>query len=113
MAFTSHPGKIPLWQERFKQFENSKLSIESFCESIGCCEATFYYWKRKIAESSQSPAPPKTSRNRRTRSFVPVLVKPSPSQCVTVLLSDGTKIELHCDAISALLAVLEDAKKAS
>ena len=113
MAFTSHPDKIPLWQSRFKQFENSKLSIESFCDSIDCCVATFYYWKRKIAETSQSPALPKSSRNRRTRSFVPVLVKPSPSQSVIVLLSDGTKIELQCDAISALHAVLQDAKRAS
>lgn len=113
MAFTSHPDKIPLWQSRFKQFENSKLSIESFCDSIDCCVATFYYWKRKIAETSQSPALPKASRNRRTRSFVPVLVRPSQSQSVIVLLSDGTKIELQCDAISALHAVLQDAKRAS
>ena len=113
MAFTSHPDKIPLWQDRFKQFENNKLSIESFCDSLGCCIATFYYWKRKIAESSQSPAPPKAIRNHRTRSFVPVLVSQSQSQSVIILLSDGTKIELQCDPISALLAVLKDAKKAS
>jgi transposase-like protein len=113
MVFTSHPGKIPLWQERFKQFENSKLSIPSFCKSVGCCEATFYYWKRKVAESSQSPTPAKTIRNRRTRSFVQVLVKPSQSQSVIVMLSNGTKIELQCDAMKALLVVLEVAKKAS
>jgi hypothetical protein len=113
MAFVSHPDKIPLWQARFKQFENSKLTIESFCDSIGCCIATFYYWKRKIAESSQSPTPAKTIRNRRTRAFVPVLVKPNQSQSVIVMLSNGTKIELQCDAMKALLAVLEVDKKAS
>ena len=114
MAFTSHPDKIPLWQDRFKQFENSKLSIESFCDSLGCCIATFYYWRRIFAGSSQESATPQDRvEGSRTRSFVPVLVRTRESQSVVILLSDGTKIELQCDPISALHCVLQDAKKAS
>lgn len=114
MSRTTDPAKIQLWQSRFKQFQNSKLTIERFCDSVDCCVATFYYWKRVLADSSQKSAvTPANDKGSRTRSFVPVLVKPSPSQSVIVLLSDGTKIELQCDAISALHAVLQDAKRAS
>ncbi len=114
MARTINPAKIQLWQSRFKQFENSKLSIERFCVSVDCGVATFYYWKRKLADSSQKSVVTRAKNNgSRTRSFVPVLVRPGQSQSVVVLLSDGTKIELQCDAISALHAVLQDAKKAS
>ena len=114
MARTTDPAKIQLWQSRFKQFEISKLSIERFCVSVDCCLATFYYWKRKLADSSQKSAVTRAkSKGPRTRSFVPVLVRPSQSQSVIVLLSDGTRIELQCDAISALHAVLQDAKRAS
>ena len=114
MVRTTDPAKIQLWQSRFKQFENSKLSIERYCVSVDCCLATVYYWKRKLAGSSQKSAVTKAKNDgSRTRSFVPVLVRPSQSQSVIVLLSDGTKIELQCDAISALNAVLQDAKRAS
>ena len=114
MSRTTDPAKIQLWQSRFKQFQNSKLTIERFCDSVDCCVATFYYWKRVLAESSQKSAvTPANDKGSRTRSFVPVMVRPSPSQSVIVLLSDGTKIELQCDAISALHAVLQDAKRAS
>lgn len=76
--------------------------------------ATFYYWKRKLADSSQKSAVKQSKDNgSHTRSFVPVLVRQSQSQSVIVLLSDGTKIELQCDPISALHAVLQDAKRAS
>ena len=114
MSRTTDPAKIQLWQSRFKQFQNSKLTIERFCDSVDCCVATFYYWKRVLADSSQKSAvTPANDKGSRTRSFVPVVVKPSSSQSVIVLLSDGTKIELQCDAISALHAVLQDAKRAS
>ncbi len=114
MSRTTDPAKIRLWQSRFKQFENSKLTIERFCASLDCCLATFYYWKRKLSDSSQeSTVTPAKNKAACTRSFVPVLVRPSQSQSVIVLLSDGTRIELQCDAISALHAVLQDAKRAS
>ena len=77
-------------------------------------EATFYYWKRKLAGSLQESAESQgVDKAPRARSFLPVLVRPSQSQSVLILLSDGTKIELQCDAISALHAVLQDAKRAS
>ena len=114
MSRTTDPAKIQLWQSRFKQFEDSKLSIERYCVSVNCCLATFYYWKRKLAGSSQKSAVTRAkNKNSRTQSFVPVLVTKSQSQSVIVLLSDGTKIELQCDAISALHAVLKDAKRAN
>jgi hypothetical protein len=112
MSRTTDPAKIQLWQSRFKHFENSKLSIERYCVSVDCCLATFYYWKRKLAGTSQKSAVTR-AKNKGSRTFVPVLVRTSQSQSVIVLLSDGTKIELQCDAISALHAVLQDAKKAS
>ena len=36
MARSSYPATIQLWQSRYEQFQNSKLSIEQFCDSIGC-----------------------------------------------------------------------------
>ena len=37
MSRTTDPAKIQLWQSRFKQFQNSKLTIERFCDSVDCC----------------------------------------------------------------------------
>ena len=114
MARTSYPATIQLWQSRYEQFKNSKLSVEQFCDSIGCCKSAFYYWRRVFAGTSQESATPLASvEGTRTRSFVPVLVRPIQSQSVIILLSDGTKIELQCDPVSALHAVLQDAKRAS
>lgn len=114
MARSSYPATIQLWQSRYEQFQNSKLSVEQFCDSIGCCKSALYYWRRIFAGSSQESATPQASvEGKRTRSFVPVLVRTTESQSVVILLSDGTKIELQCDPISALNCVLQDAKKAS
>lgn len=51
------------------RFVHSGLSIRSFCSQEGLCEATFYYWRRKMKPSS--PGLPK--------GFVPVLIDRSDS----------------------------------
>ena len=81
MARSSYPATIQLWQSRYEQFQNSKLSVEQFCDSIGCCKSALYYWRRIFAGSSQVSATPQDRvEGSRTRSFVPVLVRTTESQ---------------------------------
>ena len=88
MSRTTDPAKIRLWQSRFKQFENSKLTIERFCASLDCCLATFYYWKRKLADPAATPIP----------DFVPVRIS-SAAAPVELVLPGGATLRLSpgCD----------------
>ena len=55
----SFDTKVQLWAKRFREFEASSLTVDHFCQSIGCSSPTFYLWRRKLAEAS----PAKSSRS--------------------------------------------------
>jgi len=109
MARTTSSTKVRLWQERFKQLKNSQLSVQMFCQSVGCSAPTLYYWKRKLETLADSTA--KTSKSLAappSPAFVPVLVRDSSSNQALVTLCNGTTIELHCDPTAALQLILQD-----
>ena len=44
--------KTQLWTKRFREFEASSLTVDQYCQSVGCSCATFYLWRRKLAGAS-------------------------------------------------------------
>jgi hypothetical protein len=43
-----------VWQEIQRRFEQSGLSVAEFCEVEGCSVATFYAWRKRLANSQQN-----------------------------------------------------------
>ena len=53
MSRTSNPRIRQVWQTRIDDQPNSGLSIARFCDQQGCSEASFYHWKRRLAQAPQ------------------------------------------------------------
>ncbi len=55
------PQSERLWSRRLERHQAGGLSIAAFCEREGIATASFYYWRRRLAEegihprSSQAP----------------------------------------------------------
>ena len=102
--------QLQLWKERLEQFSQSGQSVQQYCESAGCTQATFYYWKRKIATASgPSVSLPASQRS----AFVPVVVRSNRQSRVLVCVKDGTRIAVPADALDALQSVLQHAQRVS
>jgi hypothetical protein len=53
MSRTTNPRIRQVWQTRIVDRPNSGLSIARFCDQQGCSEASFYHWKRRLAQAPQ------------------------------------------------------------
>ena len=109
--------KSQLWAKRFRDFEASSLSVDQFCQSVGCSSPTFYHWKRKLcgtiyrAKSGQSSpnagaSMPKGGQTAAAQSaFLQVQTK---SDCsIQIRLLSGVVITIPVDAIDWLPLVLD------
>lgn len=45
-------GTLVEWEERFGRFANSRMSVSSFCEVEEVSMASFYRWRKKLADAS-------------------------------------------------------------
>jgi len=46
----SDPLKVQQWTSRLERFKNSELTVARFCQDEGVSIASFYQWKKKLAE---------------------------------------------------------------
>lgn len=100
--------QLQLWRERLEQFSQSGQSVQQYCESAGCTQATFYYWKRKVTTASASDVSlPASGRS----TFVPIVVRDNRASRVLVCVKDGTRIAVPADALGALQSVLQHAHR--
>jgi hypothetical protein len=65
--------KHQLWRQRFLRFQSSKLSVVEFCRSENISQASFYQWRRKLADALPDQSP-KAKGSSPTAHFVPVEV---------------------------------------
>lgn len=49
-ARTNRHAQRMQWEERIRQQQTSGLSVKTFCKQEHLSLATFYWWKRKLAE---------------------------------------------------------------
>lgn len=104
----STSSNLQLWSERFEQFSQRHQTVQQFCDSLSCTEATFYYWKRKLESSGQTtnrPGPAAAS------AFVPVVLRGNSSRPVVVRVKDGTQVSVPVDALGALQVILQHAQR--
>lgn len=110
MAGVRNPGKLSVWQERFRRFEGSGLSVGRFCIQEDVSAASFYYWRKKLGQESS----PRTS-SRKAPAFRPVTVAPAVLG-MAVALPGGTRIEVageNLDVIRTIVCELVRAEQSA
>lgn len=83
--------KLELWRRRLAEFERGAEPVAAFCRRVGVSAATFYGWRRKVA---QSPGGGQSSRGMHVvppLSFLPVQVTGQRS-VIEVVLAGGVRV---------------------
>jgi hypothetical protein len=92
MARTADRSRAAQWRKRLARFESSSLSVARFCQRERISVASFYYWRKKLAE--QSPASGSADRSHSQASvFQPVTVVAS-APALAVRLPGGAHLEV-------------------
>lgn len=91
MPQSSTVSRRDLWTARMQRFRDSQLTAKEFCRREEVSEASFYLWKRKLAQASA--AVPK---------FLPVTTG-RVSEVSTLTLPGGASIELNAHLTRAEL----------
>ncbi|MCA9136518.1 MAG: hypothetical protein KDB00_07160, partial [Planctomycetales bacterium] len=68
VAKTPNPELARQWRDRMERFEHSGLTVAEFCKTEKYSVASFYQWRRKLAN--------KLAGDARTAAFVPVELSP-------------------------------------
>lgn len=97
----SNDPKRQIWERRFRQFENSPLSVSDFCDSVGCSTASFYQWKRKLEANDLAVDP------LRSRQAAFLQVQSQSDAAIEIKLHSGIVISVPVEAISTLPQILE------
>lgn len=105
-------GKEQFWRRLLRLWQGSGRTIRAFCAEQGVSEASFFAWRRTIAERDQPHAVPPES----APAFVPlrVIATPAaqPARPFEVVLKDErvVRVPVGFDPASLrhLLAILEE-----
>ncbi len=117
-------GKERFWRRTLRQWRRSGLSVRAFCAEHVLAEASFYAWRRIVAQRDQESAPvhAKPERDRVDRAasagddapvFVPLRVIDVATQAAfEVVLERGRVVRVlrgfDTETLRQLLAVLEE-----
>jgi len=111
-------GKERFWRDviqRWQRCRRSGQTVRAFCAEHGLLEASFYAWRRTIAERDEQGAQSRSVRDEPSAvpTFVPVHVTPTAvTPVLDVVVGGGRVIRVSpgFDAITLrhLLAVLEE-----
>lgn len=42
--------RLELWRKRFREFSSESFTVDQFCNQVGVTAASFYYWRKKLAD---------------------------------------------------------------
>jgi len=113
-------AKERLWRDAFRRFAASGLSVRSFCRRETLCEASFYAWRRTVAERDRlasrparaNPAAKPESMARRP-AFLSMVVNDTTRQdgAISIELAGGRVLRLPetiaAARLAEIIAVLE------
>jgi transposase len=108
-------GKEQFWRGVLRRWQGSKLTVGQFCAGHGVSVASFYSWRRIIAERDRQARQPSDSTAAGDRPvFVPLSVTPAlPNPTLEVVAGSGRIVRIppgfDADTLRRLLAVLEEA----
>jgi hypothetical protein len=96
------PGhKAQEWQQRLVRFENSRRSVNAFCQQEGVSPQSFYLRRKRLARLPGARQPAAESPD----AFLPVRVLPSGG--VRVRLPGGTRLVIPMADSHGLQLVIE------
>ena len=118
-------SRIKLWRQRLREFSGSRCTVDAFCRQLGVTTATFYYWRRKVAEAGGSAGAvvPSLSVSRKpgrrdgrnrpgkrkaARNFIPVTIEQSQAASgdVAIRLPSGAQMRIPVSAPEVIAAVV-------
>ena len=98
----SVPGrKAHEWRRRFRRFHKSRQSVAAFCREEGISPASFYLWKKRLAQVSGLVSP----AVNRPSGFHPVRLLAAAG--VDVQLPGGTQLVVPLSDAESLRLVIE------
>lgn len=99
------------WRMVLETFQSSGLSIRQFCKQEGLSEASFYAWRKKMA-NVQTPDVRKEQIH--PEPFIQVSVPTAESGCLELLLASGHCLripsEIDSTFLSGVLSALKQAR---
>jgi hypothetical protein len=98
-----------IWREKVEQQKGSGLSVAAYCRRERISEASYYYWKRRLAERKDKP---KTESGEGDGRFVAIDLPQTVCDNLEVVLRNGRRLvvpdRFSENTLRALLAILED-----
>ena len=90
------------WQAWFEEFEQSGLTVEQFCRSVGTSPNTFYLWRKKLGLGSvRSKSASRRLSSLTSLGLVPVTPIASPLENhVEIELPGRAKVRVENDRAS-------------
>jgi len=105
MARDADVGKLLVWRQRMARFARSGDSVARFCVSEGVSVPTFYYWKRKLAESGSPSKMRRGGPDAAHFSFLPVELA-GTAAAVECALPNGARVRVPATALRTIRAVV-------
>lgn len=102
MARLMDARKWQEWRGRMQRFEERRGSVAAFCRGEGVSEASFYQWRRRLAEASVQE---RGGGADATAGFRPVHVLRATS--IAARLPGGTRLRVPCTDPQAVRLVIE------
>lgn len=99
-------GKEALWQGRVRRFRRSGQTVREFCAAEEVSTASFYQWRRRLAQRR----PPRADVAGRASAFQAVRVRAVVS-AISVHLPGGARIDVPVEQLDALRAVVEELRR--
>ena len=106
MARTADPSRAAQWRKRLARFESSSLSVARFCQRERISVASFYYWRKRLADQSPAPSPSGSSHSK-TPVFQPVTVVPA-APALAVRLPGGAHLEVPAGDYQTVRVVVRE-----
>ena len=100
-------AKLELWRRRLVEFERGTQTVAAFCRRVGVSAATFYGWRRKVAQSPGSGNSSHGTQAVPPLSFLPVQVTGQPPGVIEVVLAGGVRVLVPRSDRESLRMVLE------
>ena len=102
MARSRDARKWQEWRQRMQRFEERQESVAAFCRDEGVSEASFYHWRRRLAEPLVQEL---GDRVDATSGFRPVHVLTATH--ISVRLPGGTRLRVPSSDPEAVRLVIE------
>ncbi|OCX70965.1 IS66 family insertion sequence element accessory protein TnpA [Acidithiobacillus thiooxidans] len=100
--------RVAFWQQQMEGFAASGLSVKAYCAQQGIAVANWYYWRKRLGKSAESPV-----RVSGAEKFLPITLAPNrasmPAVEIQLLSGRSLKLSAPLDAswLQSLVQVLE------